>query len=384
MTAEGESGYLQGVTAKPKPAGTPGGATCRSIARECGLGHATVARALSGHPNVCPATRELVLKAAAKAGYRPDPLLSALTRRRWPEGARSNSVTIAYLHDGGGGRKRGRSVNREGRAAARRAGELGYLIEFIDFDTYPDGKRLSDVLLARGIRGVLVQAFAEPRSLDLDWRHFFAVFVGPENDEIHVHNVQADFRATVRMAVRECLSRGYRRPGFALMNYHASGTNEPIYAQALAERAGLESAHGPQPALFHWNPENGGNLKELHKWIEASRPDCLIASHQSVFHALHDPSYFGFRDIPPVRIPEDLPLVSLRGDPSLPSLAHTALREDEQGVEAMNLIHRHLQYGIVGIPTVPMRMLIPPEFVPGPTLPEKSRKKRGRSGRPAA
>ncbi len=313
---------------------------------------------------------------AAKLGYRPDPLLSALTRRRWPGGAKPSFVTIAYVHFSGSGRNKSAGPREEAIAVRARAAELGYNLDVLDYSSYHTGKKLSDVLVARGVRGVIVQAFTDTKALELDWNRFFTVFVGPENDEIHVHNVQADFRATVRVAVQECVARGYRRPGFALMNYLASGTNEPIYAQVLAERSRLEASDGEQPDLFQWSPGDPRYVQSLHKWYADNRPDCLIASHPSVYHAFCHPEHFGYPRIPAVRIPEDLPMVSLRKDPTVGSMAHTGLREHEQGVEAVNLIHRHLQHGVVGIPSVPMRMLIPPEFIAGSTLPNRLRRTR--------
>jgi len=263
-------------------------------------------------------------------------------------------------------------MREEARAAQRRAEELGYGMDFFEVNSLGSGKRLSEVLLARGIRGVLVQAFKNSSALELGWDRFCTVFVGPENDEIHAHNVQPDYRASVRIAVRECLARGYRRPGFALKDYEASGTSEPIFAQVLAERARL--AEQSQPPIFHWRPGNPEDLRAAHRWFRKARPDCLVASHAGIYFWLTNPGFYGLKKLEPVRIPENLPMVSLREERTLPWLAFTSLRELEQGIEAVNLLHRLLQQGVIGVPPVPMRMLLPPLFVAGASLPHAGRR----------
>ena len=56
-------------------------ASLKQIARECGVSISTASRALNGHPGVNPATRERVLAAAGRAGYRPNNAARALRSR---------------------------------------------------------------------------------------------------------------------------------------------------------------------------------------------------------------------------------------------------------------------------------------------------------------
>ncbi|MCX7868884.1 MAG: hypothetical protein N2322_02935, partial [Terrimicrobiaceae bacterium] len=155
-------------------------------------------------------------------------------------------------------------------------------------------------------------------------------------------------------------------------DYRASGTSEPIFAQVLAERWRLAERFGAQPAIFHWHAARHDMVGAAHRWLRKSGADCLIASHAGIYFWLANPGFYGCREFSAVRVPEDMPMVSLRDDSSIAGLAHTCLREREQGIEAVNLVHRHLQQGHLGTPPVPMRMLVPPRFVPGPTLPMRS------------
>ena len=54
--------------------------TIKKLAREIGLSVCTINKALNNKPRISPETRELVIKAAARLGYRPNTLARALAR----------------------------------------------------------------------------------------------------------------------------------------------------------------------------------------------------------------------------------------------------------------------------------------------------------------
>ena len=339
----------------------------RLIASRCGIGKSTVGRVLQGGGHVSESTRQRVLEAVRELGYTPDPGLAALSRRRWPHGAKPRTATIAYLHTAS--TSPGKPACPEYSGASERARQMGYAMDFFDVGAYPSNSALSRVLYSRGIQGVVIQAYRDGCMLELDWRHFHAVFVGPENDVPRVHNVQGDFRTALHLAVTEAISRGYRRPGFALMNFLASGTNIPFRAQAMYERSKLEAESGPQPPLFFFDPgdSRGAGFGE---WMRRFHPDVIISTNSQPFYWTTEPSG-GRRARKPLRVPQDIGFICLRHAADLPHLAHMDLREFEQGVQAVNLLHQHLQHGLVGLPSIPLRVLIPPQFVDGCSLPAK-------------
>ena len=69
----------------------PRAITIDDVAERAGVSAKTVSRVLNNEPNVRPAKRELVMKAARELGYRPNPAARSLA------GARS--FLIAHLHD---------------------------------------------------------------------------------------------------------------------------------------------------------------------------------------------------------------------------------------------------------------------------------------------
>ena len=77
---------------------TPARVTLRDIARELGVSHVTVSLALRDHPRISKAMTTRVKQTAARLGYRPDPMLTALSHYR--RGRRANPITasIAWIN----------------------------------------------------------------------------------------------------------------------------------------------------------------------------------------------------------------------------------------------------------------------------------------------
>lgn len=338
----------------------------RAIADASGVGKSTVGRVLHGGGNVASPTREKVLRAAELLGYRPDPLLGALSRLRWPDGAKPLTATIAYL-DTSPSHVDSRQAGEERRGITDRARQLGYAIDIFRPDEYPQPGSLSRVIFARGIQGVLVRAYREGGHVDLDWSRFHAVFVGPENDVPRVHNVQGDFRTALHLAVAIAVERGYRRPGLVLMNHLASGTNVPFRAQALYEREALAERFGFSPSLFAFDPSDKVG-HSFWPWLRTNRPDVIISTNAHPFHWLTKPS--GGTTRRALRVPKDVAFISLRSAPEISGLAYFSLREYEQGRQAVDLLHNQLQHGIIGQTSIPLRLLVPPKFVDGRSLPD--------------
>ena len=346
-------------------------ANYRRIAEVCGVGKTTVGRVFQKSGFVSEETRRKVTEAAERLGYRPDPSLGALSRRRWPKGAKPHTATLAWLHQPAA--EEGAHLSPEFLGARQRATELGYQLDDFRLGEYRSAAALSRVIYHRGIRGVLVQAFRDGILLELDWPNFFTIFVGPENDLAKVHNVQADFRSALHQGTLECLKAGYRKIGFALMNYQASGTDVPFHAQALFERERLESTLGPQPPVFHYQPGER-DFRNFRTWMRDEKPEVIVSTNVQPYYWLAASPHYDRRSRI-WKIPEDVGFLCLRQSQDVPGLAHMDLRLFEQGRQAVDLAHQQLQHGQVGIPSIPLRLLVPPVFVPGKTLRERPAKR---------
>lgn len=335
--------------------------TLEDLAAAAGVGRSTVGRVIQGHPHVSAKTKEHVLAIARKLGYRPDPAISALARRRWPAGAHTGSVTIGLVYFGAGKRSSSGS-DRLGcirRDAQDRCSVLGYHLDEFRYSDFANWHRLCEVLDSRGIRGIVILAFRQELRFEFEWDRFASVFLGPENNAPHLHSVQGDFAMALHLAVAKCLDGGLRRPGIALFDHKAWGTDRPFSAQALLER----KTHPEFPAIFEYgDPANRAAFKE---WLRHEKPNAVIATNPWPYHwlremqeAAHAPKFI-----------RDCQMVLIRKPEAGIEAAYVDLCDDQQTAHAIDLVHQMLQYGKIGIPKLPLRILIPPCFVAGPTLP---------------
>jgi len=72
--------------------------TLQSVADALCLHITTVSKALQGHPHIAAATRERVRRQAARMGYVPDPLLTALSAYRTALRPEKFHAELAWVH----------------------------------------------------------------------------------------------------------------------------------------------------------------------------------------------------------------------------------------------------------------------------------------------
>jgi Transcriptional regulators len=182
------------------------------VARAAGVSKSTVSLALGGSLLIPAATREKVEAAAARLGYRRDPLLSALSSRRRKRGATTRGaialIPVApeltpktlYLH----------SLWRAAKAAAP---ELGYSV-----DEYPidygseDLRRLAGIWRARGVVGILWGTRIRADWIEnFPWEEFSSVTASRGNTPYPLHIVNSDLSEAVLQTWRRIETAGYRR-----------------------------------------------------------------------------------------------------------------------------------------------------------------------------
>src|SRR5579883_1841531 len=150
--------------------------TMRTLADALGLSVMTVSRALRNAAEVTIRTRDRVLKAAKKYGYRPDPFLGVLNAYRNQRRQRLPDEPLAFVTDfpEPDGWKQSVTFRRYFEGAQRRAQELGYRLEpFWIGDRNLTGRRASQILRERGIRGLIIgPLYRGSTVLDLDWDRF--------------------------------------------------------------------------------------------------------------------------------------------------------------------------------------------------------------------
>ncbi|HKJ90413.1 MAG TPA: LacI family DNA-binding transcriptional regulator [Oceanipulchritudo sp.] len=187
------------------------------IAEAVGLDKSTVSLALRSDQRIKPATRKRVMEAAARMGYKPDPHLSQLMGYLRATNDKTQAACIAYLKlypSGLEGLDQTPFFKAFEDGAKAEMERLGYRIEVFRLLDYRGNlKRLSDVLINRGIQGLIVSPPVGITELEeFDWSRFSAITMGYRLRSPRLCRVVCDQLATIRTVMETLSRRGYRRP----------------------------------------------------------------------------------------------------------------------------------------------------------------------------
>jgi DNA-binding LacI/PurR family transcriptional regulator len=165
---------------------------------------------------------------------------------------------------------------REMLAGARaQAQTLGFKIE--EFPLCQRGmtpERFHQVLTARGIVGMIVAPLRHGGdTLPLLWNHFAAVAVGFTLRSPAIPRIGSDHGQSVRLAIKECRRRGYRRIGFVVTHGQLTRVEEQWLSGYLTEHAYPAALSHPSPFVVDEISE-----KPLVAWIDRHRPDVILTA----------------------------------------------------------------------------------------------------------
>lgn len=333
----------------------------KDVAARAKTSVATVSKSLRGVPTIPLRTRERVNRIAQQMGYRLHPFISALMRnRRKRRAAVAQSPTLAYVTafpTENGWQKEAffRSLHAGARA---RAESRGYVLQ--PFWLYRDemtNERFSEILWARGIRGMLLSPF--PRlgmAINLQWENFSVVAHGLSLAHPVFHRTSNDHYQSMMLAMAECRRRGYERPGFALdapTSERLEFRWEAAY-RVSGEGLGFKMKIPPLALSSRWEPD------QLCHWIRQEKPDVVITL--MLEDQVKDLSRRG------VRIPEEVGLVSLSvGQPGSP-LSGIFQNPSAMGAVAADQLINMVERNETGIPVDPITLTIGGTWNPGRTV----------------
>ncbi len=284
--------------------------TMAQIAAKAGVHTTTVSLALRNHPSLPDATRQRIQELAARMGYTPDPALRALVAHRRGVTGIGGGRTLAYLTNWDSpwawkGAVAHLKFFEGAQAAAKR---LGYQLEhFWQGEPHLRDHRLSDILQARGIQGLIVasQSHENDRRLGLDWDRFCAVKIDLFPHEPRIDIVTNDQRNILRTAFHRVRAHGYRRIGFAVRKVWDECSDECWSSGFLGVQQFLPEAERI-PLLFLDSPTDNAShditTRQLGPWLAQHKPDALIGYEATLLPALRQlglavPADLGFADI---------------------------------------------------------------------------------------
>ncbi|HRE80678.1 MAG TPA: LacI family DNA-binding transcriptional regulator [Opitutaceae bacterium] len=311
---------------KPRP-------TLKEIARRTRLSVAAVSMALRNHPSLPPATIRRVQQAAKTLDYAPNPAARILAAHRQRSAVHPDFSLLALVSNWPQRDQwsRQESARRLLAGATDRARTYGYALQH--FWAREDGmspQRFSQVLLARGIRGLILAPFENPDStFDLSWDEFTVVTIERATRYDRFPYVVPNYYADLRLAWDRLLGLGYRRIGMVIevsLAERVAHQWEAAYVFAQ-NRSGFAAL--PTLVVDQQNPQG-----KIQAWLRKHRPDAVISRSDQVLSAAQ-----GLR----LRIPEDLGYVSLNAIDDAPQVSGILQPRDVMGATAVDMIHNLLQ-----------------------------------------
>ncbi|MDP3072581.1 MAG: LacI family DNA-binding transcriptional regulator [Opitutaceae bacterium] len=316
----------------------------QAIAHAAGVHQTTVSLALRNNPRLPEKTRVRIQKIADRLGYRPDPMLAALSHYRFGRREAKAPATLAFLLNFRDQAEMKTShphrLFLEG--ARRQAERIGYQLEvfYVGHRASGAGQRIEAILKARGVVGVILAAFGDRMlKFEMDWNGFSVVRIESQQLESALHTVSSHQTEITREAVRRLHHLGYRRIGLAVGEREENYLRNAFTAGYYVE-VSLHAAVGHLPPLLL--PDNANTVEIaplLAAWIEAHEIEVIVSNWPEVPEALRGLGW---------RIPRDIVVASLDLEPDRG--VNAGLRQNhrivgERAVEQLAILLRTNQRG---------------------------------------
>lgn len=332
-------------------------ALLRDIAEACGVSIATVSIALRNTGKVAPETRAQIQAAAARLGYRPDPLAARLSERRFSRGsAREGLAIVVASHS---------DVSRSaltGGYLAERAEQLGFRCVFKHLPSHP--VRLRSTLEQwhrQGVAGVIFWRLN--RELPVEWKEWnqFSLLCCTDNAvPPPCHLVSIDQSEAVAVSVQALRAKGYRSIGFALLGHEPEikDDRDRLAAALLAQAKPLA---GERVVPLFIGPIHGpATAARLRAWFKKNRPDAIVGFNNLVLHWLDQGGWTS---------PRDFAFATLNYIRYQPEAAGYGRAEMKCAYTAIELLDQLIRHRETGWPGIPRRTLLPSRWIDGATAP---------------
>jgi DNA-binding LacI/PurR family transcriptional regulator len=332
--------------------------TLSDIARRLGMSKSTVSIGLRNDQRLPAATRDKIRRMALELGYRPDPSLAAIAAQRWRHRGRHHGVGVALLDN------RNEPADHTRKAllgfAGARLEQLGYRVTRFDLDAQPTVAATQRILIARGIRGVLVPPIYRHELLaELDLPSFSLAAAGLARWQPPFAAATQDVFEDVTEALRRIVDHGYRRIGVALLRHEGNVPDDAhrlgatLHAQARYRETGV--------TITVWEGRIGSlgdEMRPFLAWFRAERPQALLAfnafARDWLLHA-------------GLTLPGLATLNRFAKAVELAGIEPQHRRIAEAAAELLDQEIRHHRTGVSA--DAPTRLLIPPRWTDGPSLP---------------
>ncbi|MEO8617718.1 MAG: LacI family DNA-binding transcriptional regulator [Luteolibacter sp.] len=333
----------------------------RDLAKLVGVSHVTVSLALRDNPQISAAMREKIKAIAEEHGYRPDPMLSALSNYSRSKVEAKFHAVIGWINAWKEPDKlRGyEEFDSYWTGANLAAQKLGYRFEEFRIGADFPPRRLHKVLSSRGIHGILLPPHSEqPEWGDFPWENYFVVKFGRSLHLPQTHLVTADQVLNTVAAFEKMQELGYKRIGFV--------TSEPyLRVHGHLFEAGFVIAQHSIPvkqripvlSLAGIKPTE--HVSQLDSWVRKYRPDAIFSDIKGILALLKRAN---------LRVPADIAVAAT-------TLVDTGVdsgidqHPQEIGRVGMLLLNSIINDRAIGTPSIFRQVLVEGTWVHGSSMP---------------
>lgn len=327
------------------------------IANRVGVSKMTVSRVLRGEPHVSQELRENVLRMAEEMGYRPDPEIAKLMTHMRQARRTAAPRTLAFVWAERGEEEVSRSAWSALliQGARARAERLGFrLDEFHLAAKGMNGRRLSEILEARGIPGLILSPLISRTRgyVAMKWERFSSVVIGLGFARPALHRVHHHHYLGMLTALRQLAKLGYKRIGFFCPATLSARMYEAWAACFLAHHP-LPLAQAAELRCITREPSR----QEFRRWLEKTRPEVVIDGGHSLLDWME-----------PGEVPTRLGYATLGWRPDMAHVSGLDQQANVLGAAAVDLLVAQFQQNERGIPTHPKMVMTEGRWVEGGTL----------------
>jgi len=347
--------------------------TIKDVAAKADVSVATVSYALRNAPKIPAKTRERIQAVARGLGYRPNPRVASLMAHIRQAHGRSLGERLAFVwvHTTREQVKKEAFLREVLLGARRRAEQMGFgLEEFWTDDAGMTDQRLQQIILARGITGVVLSPVTTSEaslSLQWDWDRFAVAVIGnvlwnPELNHAGHHHFLG-----MSMALTELRKRGFVRPAAVVETEINSRARRAWEASFLTWHPTPHLA----PSLLRLH--RADKIEETAAWVKSVEPDALILSSGNLL------DHEAFQ--PWLKLGK-VPLVTLYWNGRRKIFGGIDQGYGHIAGSAVDMVITQLNSNETGVPELPRMMLFPGRWIC--PKPEKSKAaRRGARGKPS-
>ncbi|HEX2101638.1 MAG TPA: LacI family transcriptional regulator, partial [Candidatus Synoicihabitans sp.] len=301
--------------------------------------------------------------AAAKAGYRPNPVESAVMSQMKRGRTRSWYGVIAAL-DLADTDRPGTASNYQRElvlGAQERGQQLGFSVQSFALGQQARSlSRMDAIFRARGIDGImLLPSWHAPDMAALDWSRYAGIYTDYMVQRPALHSVCADHHRALVEVLERIQAAGWRRPGLFVQRH----ADERLQHRWTAAFEGYQRNQGHSSIVPPWRFDQF-EPAAFSEWFREFGPDVVIGPRLEAADLMTAAG---------ARVPQTHGFIALNVLPYGDRCAGLDLQPRVMGARAVELLIGHLQRNERGIPPEPLTTLVPARWVEGPTFSSRTR-----------